>query len=141
MKKVFSIIVLVTIVSFSCKTEKDTRYQPTQMERVMAIHDEVMPKMGTIGKLVAELKPKVDTTTTGLAYKQAMIDLQDAHTSMMDWMKGFGDRFDHEEILKGKPLNTQKQQWLDEEEVKVKEMKEKVNSSISKAQKLLEKKN
>ncbi|BFP41536.1 hypothetical protein FGF1_23810 [Flavobacteriaceae bacterium GF1] len=107
------------------------------MQNVMAIHDEVMPKMGKLGKLVGELKSKVDTTETGKQYEVAMKDLQDAHDSMMDWMRGFGDRFDSDEILKGKELTPQKQKWLDEEEEKVKAMREQINSSIERAEALL----
>ena len=109
------------------------------MEEVMAIHDEVMPEMSTISKLVAELKPLADSTATGQEYGKAMKDLQAAHKSMMDWMKGFGDRFDSEEILEGKPLTEEKQQWLLEEEEKVKAMRDQVNSSIEQAKALLDK--
>ncbi len=109
------------------------------MEKVMAIHDEVMPKMGKLGKLVGELKAKVDTTEMGQKYEVAMKDLQEANTAMMDWMKGFGDRFDSDEILNGKELTEEKQQWLDEEEEKVKVVKEKINGSIERAEKLLNK--
>lgn len=107
------------------------------MEKVMAIHDEVMPRMGTIGKLVAELKPLADSTESGMAYARAMKDLQQAHASMMDWMQGFGNRFDSEEILNGKALTEEKQQWLDEEEEKVKQVREQINSSIASAEALL----
>lgn len=109
------------------------------MEQVMAVHDEVMPKMGTIGKLVAELKAKVDTTEMGQQYETAMKDLQEANRAMMDWMRDFGDRFDSDEILNGKELTEEKQQWLDEEEEKVKVVKEKMNSSIKRAEALLAK--
>ena len=104
----------------------------------MAIHDEVMPEMSTIGKLVAELKPKADSTEMGIKYGQAMKDLQDAHKSMMDWMRGFGDRFDSDEILNGKELTDQKKLWLDEEEEKVKALRDQINNSIKQAQELLE---
>ena len=104
----------------------------------MAIHDEVMPKMGRIGKLVKELKPKIDSTEAGQNYEAAMQDLQAAHKSMMDWMQGFGDRFDYDEIKNGKELGPEKQEWLDEEEVKVKAMRDQVNSSIRRAERLLE---
>ncbi len=138
MKKVFSILTCtVLFLSFSCKQEKKVAEGPTQMEKVMAIHDEVMPKMGTIGKLVGELKAKVDTTEMGQKYEVAMKDLQDANTAMMDWMKDFGDRFNSDEILNGKELSEEKQQWLDEEEAKVKEVKEKINGSIERAEALL----
>jgi predicted nucleic acid-binding Zn-ribbon protein len=124
------------LVFQACK-EKETETL-SQMKEVMAIHDEVMPKMGTIGKLVAELKPKVDSTETGIAYDKAMKDLQEAHKSMMDWMKGFGDRFTSDEILNGAALTPQKQEWLNEEEEKVKALKLQINTSIENAEKLLE---
>jgi len=103
----------------------------------MAIHDEVMPKMGKLGRMVGELKAKVDTTEAGMAYEKAMRDLQDSHKAMMDWMQGFGDRFDSDEILNGKGLTEQKQEWLNEEEEKVKALREQINSSIEKAENLL----
>ncbi len=140
MQKIFSYLVLAFIlISVSCKQGKKTSEGPTQMEKVMAIHDEVMPKMGTIGKLVGELKPKVDSTEMGQQYEVAMKDLQEANTAMMDWMKDFGDRFNHEEILNGKELSEEKQRWLDEEEEKVKVVKEKINGSIARAEALLAK--
>ena len=110
----------------------------SKMEEVMAIHDEVMPEMSTIGKLVAELKPKADSTEMGVKYSAAMTDLQDAYKSMMDWMKGFGDRFDSDEILNGKELSDQKKIWLEEEEEKVKALREQIYSSIDQAEQLLE---
>ena len=140
MRKVLPLLICtVLLLSFSCKQERKASEEQTQMKEVMAIHDEVMPKMSTIGKLVGELKPKVDSTEMGQKYEVAMKDLQDANTAMMDWMKDFGDRFNHEEILNGKELSEEKQQWLDEEEEKVKVVKEKINGSIERAQALLTK--
>ena len=55
----------------------------------------------------------------------------------MDWMQGFGSRFDSDEILNGKELTEQKQIWLDEEEEKVKALREQINSSIENAEKIL----
>ncbi len=140
MKKILSLSILALSLSImSCKEEKKAPEGPTQMERVMAIHDEVMPEMGKIGKLVGELKSKVDTTEAGQQYESAMKDLQDAHTTMMDWMKDFGFKFDSEEILNGKELTEEKQKWLDEEEAKVQVVKDKINNSIAKAEALLAK--
>ena len=130
-------ILILLLTAVSCKEEKQ-EVATTQMDQVMAIHDEVMPKMGRIGKLVKELKPKIDSTEAGQNYAAAMQDLQAAHKSMMDWMQGFGDRFDYDEIKNGKELSAEKQEWLDEEEVKVKAMRDQVNSSIRRAERLLE---
>ncbi len=129
----------ILFLGLSCKEEKKAPEGPTQMENVMAIHDEVMPKMGKLGKLVGELKAKVDTTEMGKKYEVAMKDLQEANTAMMDWMRDFGDKFDSDEILNGKALTEEKQQWLDEEEEKVKVVKEKINGSIERAEALLAK--
>jgi len=133
-KYLFSFLVLC-LIFISCKEEKNA--DTTQMKKVMAIHDEVMPKMSTIGTMVGELSSKEDSTAMGLKYQDARKDLQDAHKSMMDWMKGFGNRFDSDEILNGKELTEEKQKWLDEEEEKVNALKVQINESIDKAQKLL----
>ena len=142
MKSNLALAFLVFSLSlFSCRENPKTEEgsdSSAKMEEVMAIHDEVMPKMSTIGKLVAELKPKVDTSEAGQRYGEAMTDLQDAHKAMMDWMKGFGDRFDSDEILNGKALSPEKKVWLLEEEVKVNALRDQINSSIDKAEKLLE---
>jgi len=135
--KTYLILCLSVFLIFSCKQEKKTETGPTQMERVMAVHDEVMPKMGTLAKYTAELKAKVDTTQMGLQYEAAMKDLQSANKSMMDWMMGFGDRFDSDEILNGKALTPQKQEWLNEEETKVQALKKEILASIDRAEQLL----
>ncbi|WP_281541512.1 hypothetical protein [Maribacter aestuarii] len=135
----FSIVSL--LLFSSCKEEKKVEEGPTQMEQVMAIHDEVMPKMGKLGKLVSQLKPMADSLGDESAQAKAMRDLQQANESMMDWMKDFGDRFDSDEILEGKELSAEKQKWLDEEEEKVKKVKEEINSSIAQAEALLESSN
>jgi len=124
----------------SCKEEAkktEAKSDTSQMKKVMAIHDEVMPKMGSFGKLVAELSKKEDSTEMGLRYKEAREDLQAAHKSMMDWMRGFGDKFDSDEILNGKALSEEKQKLLDAEEKKIKEVSDAINSSLEKAEALL----
>ena len=108
------------------------------MKDVMAVHDEVMPKMGTISQLVSELDEKITNDTSSNDYVAAKEELKAAHKAMMDWMKSFGDRFDGDEILNGRALTEEKQKWLDEEEAKVKALKEQINSSIKQAQDLLQ---
>ena len=132
------IAVIFSLVFLGCKEEKKEPSKNTQMKEVMAVHDELMPKMGKIGRLVGELNKLEDSTETGQLYKAAKLDLQEANKAMMDWMKELGDRFDYEEIIKGKELTEQKQIWLNEEEDKVKVLKEKINGSIERAEKLLE---
>lgn len=137
--KFLVVMVSVGLLYFSCKEEKKQPESTSQMKQVMAVHDEVMPKMSTIGKLVAELKPKVDSTEMGVQYEKAMKDLQASNKAMMDWMKGFGDRFDPDEIMNGAELSDQKKEWLDEEEEKVEALRDQINASIANAEALLEK--
>ena len=135
MKKILLMIAMaMTAFVTSCKEENDSK----QMNQVMAVHDEVMPKMGQLGKLVGELKEKEnDSTDIGKSYKEARMELQDANQTMMDWMQNFGKRFTPDEILNGAALSDQKKQWLNEEEEKAKAMRDKVNSSIANAENVL----
>lgn len=136
--KILILILIGSSLFVNCKGDKKPEAESGQMEEVMAIHDEIMPKMGDIGKLVDQLKARADSTDTGKKYEQAMHDLQEAHMAMMEWMQNFGKRFDSSEILDGKALSEEKQQWLDEEEARVKALKEQINNSIARAEELLQ---
>ena len=109
------------------------------MQRVMAVHDEVMPEMKTIANLVGELQSKVDTTEQGFQYGKAVKELQDSHRAMFTWMQEFGERFTSDEILNGAPLSAEKQKWLDEEEEKVIALKKQILESIEQAEVLAKK--
>jgi hypothetical protein len=138
--KIFTVIFLaIGTIAISCKEEKKTEAtkENNQMKEVMAIHDEVMPKMGKIGKLVGQLKPLADTTMQGKEYAKAMRDLQAANESMMKWMQDFGDQFDSDEIMNGKELSEQKKLLLSVEEENIKAVKKQIETSISNAEVLL----
>lgn len=135
MKHIIPLLFFVLIGAISCKNASE-KEGPTQMQRVMAIHDEVMPEMKTIANLVGELQPKMDSVGDGLRYGKAVKDLQDSHRAMFKWMQDFGNRFTSDEILNGAPLSAEKQQWLDEEEEKVAALKEQILTSIKEAEAL-----
>jgi hypothetical protein len=134
------LLIALIVLAISCKSEEKKTNEETRMERVISVHDEMMPKMGTIGKLISALEQKADSTA-GEPYKFAQDDLENAYTYMMDWMKGFGDRFDSDEIMNGKALSKQKEAWLIEEEEKVTIMRDMINNSITNAEALLKDKN
>ncbi len=140
MKKYILLLVSIALsLTFACKDSKKEE-EKTQMQKVMSLHDEVMPKMGTIGKLISEINSKIETvkaTDSTLELEDAKKDLQEANKAMMDWMKGFGDRFDSDEILKGKALTDEKQKLLDEEEVSIKAVRDHMNKSIENAEIIL----
>ena len=142
-KTLILLFLVVGMVAISCKEEKKTEATPVhslQMKQVMAIHDEVMPKMGKVGKLVGQLKPMIDTTAQGRHYETAMKDLQAANESMMKWMQDFGDQFDSDEIMNGKELTEQKKLMLNVEEENIKVVKKQIETSITNAELLLDKK-
>ncbi len=136
-KYVLLFVSLVVLSSLACKEEKKDAQQQDQMKKVMAIHDKVMLEMGKIGRLVAQLRTKIDNDQGGLAEKEAMEALQETNKSMMEWMQDFGNRFEPDEILNGKELTEEKKKWLDEEEEKITVVKEKIHSSIANAEALL----
>ena len=75
MKKFLSILAAALLISsISCKDEKKEAATTSneQMKKVMAIHDEVMPKMSVMGSIVGELSSKEDSTEIGLQYKAAV---------------------------------------------------------------------
>ncbi|MDG1571717.1 hypothetical protein OZ410_05280 [Robiginitalea sp. M366] len=133
-----ALIAALTLFASCRETPKNEDPNRERMEAIIAIHDEVMPEMGTIAKLVAQLKPLADSIEAGAPYRVAMEDLQQAHESMMDWMKNFGDRFNYEEIKGIEPISPEKQDWIREEEESVQAMKEQVFGSIERAKALLD---
>ena len=136
--KKITFLFIFSVLFLSCKEEtKDPSAQ--QMKEVLVVHDEVMPKMGTISNLVAQLKPKVDSTEQGMAYEKAMKDLQKSNSEMMEWMKRFTGRFESDEILNGKALTPEKKRWLKEEKQKIEALKQNVEVNISEAEALLRK--
>ena len=138
MKKLLILSVsLFSVLFFSCKDNEKSQTQ-TQMQQVMAVHDEVMPKMSSISKLISKLDAKIQAGDSTETYIKASQDLKDANKAMFDWMKGFSDRFDREEIMNGKALSAEKQKFLDEEEAKVKALRDQMNSSISNAEAILQ---
>ncbi len=141
LKKTLALLFLaIGAMVTSCKQEKKTETKPadsSQMKEVMAIHDEVMPKMGEVGKLVSQLKPLIDTTAQGRKYESAMKELQASNESMMKWMQDFGDQFDSDEIMNGKELTEQKKLLLNVEEENIKAVKKQIETGIANAEALL----
>ena len=128
----------VLLTASSCKNEnKESATEKSQMQEVLAVHDEIMPKMGTVGNLINQIEVKIKETDSTEALVTASKDLKDSHKAMMDWMKGFGEHFDSDEILNGKELTSDKLKALDEQEAKIKALRDKMNSSIANAQNLL----
>ncbi len=133
---------LTMLLGISCNqlSGEEQRFDAL-MQEVIDVHDEVMPKMGEISTLIKYLDPKIDTTQVGQSHARAQQDLKDAYDFMMKWMSDFSDKFPHDpdnEKMSSEKLSSQ-MKLLEEEKIEVNKLKDKINSSISNAKKLLEK--
>lgn len=128
--------------NYSCnEVSKEEQEFDALMQNVIDVHDEVMPKMGTLSSLIKELEPKIDTTTTGQSYAKAQQDLKNSYDFMMEWMSDFSTKFPHGEENKVDDIEkfTAKKKLLQEEKIEVTKLKDQINSSIDAAKQLLEK--
>ncbi|MGJ8737050.1 hypothetical protein D9V96_005885 [Zobellia laminariae] len=137
MKNLFLTLATVLVLGIATISAQDAAVEPTKMEQVMASHDVVMDKMPLISKLINQLQTKANASYEKKKYEDAIADLKNANKSMMTWMESFGKRFDADEMLKGKQLNPQKQDWILEEEINVEELDEEINLSIEQAEAVL----
>ena len=131
MRLVFAFLIGVFISS--CGPDKKA-IESAKFDEVMAVHDEVMPKMSNIRKLKKALQDKAEMLapedSTGAqqdAIAEMVVELEAASESMMVWMRNFsepGEEASHEEVLK----------FYDEEMSKVMEVREKMLNAIEKAE-------
>lgn len=144
MKKAL-VLIFSSFLLWSCgenkKASKEKQKYDRSIDDILEVHDEVMPKMGTLGSLIDETEAKIDTTEIGREFKKVNRELKNAHDFMMNWMKDFGGKFPNalkdttysqEEYKRREPI-------LIQEKEEVREMKNRVNQSIEEAQKLLTK--
>ncbi|MAN27817.1 MULTISPECIES: hypothetical protein [Mesonia] len=144
MKKTL-VFIFAGILLVSCgekqKASKEKQHYDESIDEILVVHDEVMPKMGALSSLIEKTETKIDTTEIGKEFENVNQELKQAHELMMTWMKDFGEKFPNalvdttyskEEYEKREPI-------LSAEKEEVKEMKDRVNKSIEKAQELLTK--
>lgn len=137
MKNLFLTLTTVLVLGTTSMSSQDTAAEPTKMEQVMASHDVVMDKMPLISKLINQLQTKANASYEKKKYEDAIADLKNANKSMMTWMESFGKRFNADEMLKGKELTPQKQEWILEEEENVSLLDEEIDLSIDQAEAVL----
>lgn len=75
------------LILSSCDNVENTEYS-LLYDEVMAIHDEVMPKMRDISKAKKSLK-KINDESLNEMVQQQITQLEDADEAMMSWMHDF----------------------------------------------------
>ncbi len=136
----YSIAIIIVLFTSCNQLSKEEQEFDILMQQVIDVHDEVMPKMGEMSTLIRELEAKIDTTANGQRYAKTQQDVKDAYDYMMTWMGDFSNTFPHEtdDKISKEKLSSQIK-LLKEEDIKVKKLRDQINSSIKNAKELLEK--
>jgi glutamyl-tRNA reductase len=113
-----------------------------KMEKTIAIHDSVMPKMSNINDMISKLEQKKDSLSESKKVQAAKEDLKQAHDQMMNWMKNLSNTFTAEQINQGiqtREADSLKKALKDLDELKkeAENMQKAINSSIKQAEDLL----
>lgn len=136
-----SILLLFCIVLlFSCTEKKQGSSHDDLMQAVMAVHDEVMPKMGDIMKYKKQVSEKIqDLQAAGDSTSQVAVaklqevtaHLDSAHDQMMTWMHEFNPDFNEmteENIMK----------YLNEEKAKIEQVGQLTDAYLKEAAEILQ---
>lgn len=134
MKRIYLLMFLGVVTVFAaCKQQNNGA--DSQMEAVVAVHDELMPKMVEITRLQEQLTSTIPDSVRTQAQNATISDLEKAHDAMMSWMREFGQAFDFEEITQGKSLTEAKKDSLNKYEESVMALRDQMLSAIEKGQK------
>lgn len=134
-----NLILFITILTFiACSNDK--KEQEVLMAEVIAVHDEVMPKMGELDRLARQLNNladslEVDSTQATLInmLRIKASNLKSANESMMVWMRQYDAEFaskteSHEEVIG----------YLKDQMIKITKVKEEMNGSLEKGKDIIE---
>ena len=122
--------------ALSCQQNPKDSEKYAQMERILAVHDEVMPEMGTISGLIGQLEPRFMTDSTLVDFGSAVEDLKQANGAMMQWMMDFSEDFTTDEIIGKTQIDEAKQSLLDRYEDSANRLRNQMLGAIDKAQEL-----
>jgi hypothetical protein len=128
MKKITSTILIFASL-MACNKAEDK--QKIMIDEVMAIHDEVMPKMDQIMSLKSSLDSIAKVSPDSLKARQLYVALDSADIKMMDWMENYDS-----ESVKGKP-ESEVMKYLADEKTKISDVKTLTNKSIEEAKAFL----
>lgn len=152
MKKIalsLSLVLFVSISFTACQDEKKKEKSEVEilqeefdknMKETVAIHDEVMPKMAEINKLLSQLEIN-SSKMEKEEYERTSAQLQEAHSEMMSWMKYFSEKFDSKEVNSGitsedRAELREKNEVLKELKIAAENMRDNILESLQKANEL-----
>jgi hypothetical protein len=130
MKKILLPVLMLSIV-FSCSKSEDK--QKKMIEEVMAVHDEVMPKMDEMMTLKSQLDSIAKISPDSLKAKTLYIALDSADVKMMDWMESYNP-----DEVKGKS-EEEVLKYYEDKKASIIKVKDLTNTSIEEAKVFLKK--
>ena len=145
MKTSIQLITIFLFILSACGTQENKNNSNTTVsadelrnnsyQEVIALHDEVMPKMQNIISLQERIQIRIDSLTeidSTLAVLEELTklnnDLASADKSMMDWMHQFNSKINSNDVSDEVAMA-----YLEEQKVKILEVKELMNNSIDSA--------
>ena len=141
MIRFFSVFATIIIISGCAGTANeqdctsDECLKKQAYDSVIAVHDEVMPKMSYISELKGQLEERMNATDDSLAvaaWQELMVNLDVADEAMWVWMRQFNSDF--EGVVLDEALN-----YLKSEQEKIDEVARKINEAIKEAEENLAK--
>ncbi len=136
------------LVLYACSSGASKEAVDAAETKVLAVHDEVMPKISDVLKLTKQLRQRTDSldqlkatdasATVRIDEEKAQVrqltrQLKEADSLMMGWMEGY-----HGDTLQQlKP--EQALSYLTQQQTKINDVKQKLNNSISQARTYLTK--
>lgn len=119
-------LISIAVLAITASCNQTTESVKDLEAEVMSIHDEVMPKMGTLMNLKKQLKVKVNELDSGSNKRDSLTlliqGLEEADEEMMQWMRNY--KKPSEEMSDEHAI-----EYLKQEKNKIEEVKEKINSS------------
>ena len=138
MKKLLAIILITAAIFAGCGEKKEDA-QKALLDKVIEVHDEVMPLMNDIMEYKKELNAKIDELANSAKedkeakiaeLKKAVEDLENSHEGMLDWMRQFNSNFEgkvEEEVMS----------YLNDQMSKIESVGKETNAALKKAEELL----
>ena len=138
MKRILAFLTIAILISTSCSNEKGDA-QKALLDKVMEVHDAIMPKMGNIMKCKKQLNTKIDELVEAGAeenaakiaeLKEGVESLENSHEGMMNWMRGFNSNFDDK-------VEQEVMTYLNDQMTKIESVATQTNAALKNAERLL----
>jgi len=127
------LLLLSACTLFSCNEDPKNTQQYAQMERILNLHDEVMPEMSTISRLISALESATQADSTQVVLGESVEELKEANQAMMQWMIDFSEAFTTAEIMGKELIPQEKQSLLTQYEASATALKQKMLGAIKRA--------